>query len=126
MCIRDSRTTVMSELDGQAKAMVITASREAAVKYRQGFEDYVKRKGYTDIHALVAFSGNVKLEDKEYTEPGMNGFAEKKLPAEFDSDDYNVLIVADKYQTGFDQKKLCAMYILKKLHDVSTLSLIHI
>lgn len=111
----------MTELDGQAKAMVITASREAAVKYRQGFEDYVKRKGYTDIHALVAFSGKVKLEDKEYTEPGMNGFAEKKLPAEFDSDDYNVLIVADKYQTGFDQKKLCAMYILKKLHDVSTI-----
>lgn len=119
--IEHFRTTVMSELDGQAKAMVITASREAAVKYRQGFEDYVKRKGYTDIHALVAFSGKVRLEDKEYTEPGMNGFAEKKLPAEFDSDDYNVLIVADKYQTGFDQKKLCAMYILKKLHDVSTI-----
>lgn len=119
--IEHFRTTVMSELYGQAKAMVITASREAAVKYRQGFEDYVKRKGYTDIHALVAFSGKVKLEDKEYTEPGMNGFAEKKLPAEFDSDDYNVLIVADKYQTGFDQKKLCAMYILKKLHDVSTI-----
>ena len=119
--IEHFRTTVMSELDGQAKAMVITASREAAVKYRQGFEDYVKRKGYTDIHALVAFSGKVKLEDKEYTEPGMNGFAEKKLPAEFDSDNYNVLIVADKYQTGFDQKKLCAMYILKKLHDVSTI-----
>ena len=119
--IEHFRTTVMTELDGQAKAMVITASREAAVKYRQGFEDYVKRKGYTDIHALVAFSGKVKLEDKEYTEPGMNGFAEKKLSAEFDSDDYNVLIVADKYQTGFDQKKLCAMYILKKLHDVSTI-----
>lgn len=119
--IEHFRTTVMSELDGQAKAMVITASREAAVKYRQGFEDYVKRKGYMDIHALVAFSGKVKLEDKEYTEPGMNGFAEKKLPAEFDSDDYDVLIVADKYQTGFDQKKLCAMYILKKLHDVSTI-----
>lgn len=119
--IEHFRTTVITELDGQAKAMVITASREAAVKYRQGFEDYVKRKGYTDIHALVAFSGKVKLEDKEYTEPGMNGFAEKKLPVEFDSDDYNVLIVADKYQTGFDQKKLCAMYILKKLHDVSTI-----
>lgn len=119
--IEHFRTTVMTELDGQAKAMVITASREAAVKYRQGFEDYVKRKGYTDIHALVAFSGKVKLEDKEYTEPGMNGFAEKKLPTEFDSDNYNVLIVADKYQTGFDQKKLCAMYILKKLHDVSTI-----
>ena len=75
--IEHFRTTVMTELDGQAKAMVITASREAAVKYRQGFEDYVKRKGYTDIHALVAFSGKVKLEDKEYTEPGMNGFAER-------------------------------------------------
>lgn len=118
--IEHFRTTVMQELDGQAKAMVITASREAAVKYRQAFEDYVKRKGYSDIHALVAFSGKVKLEDKEYTEPGMNGFAEKKLPKEFDGDTYNVLIVADKYQTGFDQKKLCAMYILKKLHDVST------
>ena len=81
----------------------------------------MKRKGYTDIHALVAFFGKVKLEDKEYTEPGMNGFTEKKLPAEFNSDNYNVLIVADKYQTGFDQKKLCAMYILKKLHDVSTI-----
>lgn len=118
--IEHFRTTVMSELDGQAKAMVITASREAAVKYRQAFEDYVKRKGYSDIHALVAFSGKVKLDDVEYTEPGMNGFNAKKLPDKFDTDDYNVLIVADKYQTGFDQKKLCAMYILKKLNDVST------
>lgn len=118
--IEHFRTTVMTELDGQAKAMVITASREAAVKYRQGFEDYVKRKGYSDIHALVAFSGKVKLDDVEYTEPGMNGFNAKSLPDKFDTDDYNVLIVADKYQTGFDQKKLCAMYILKKLNDVST------
>ena len=118
--IEHFRTTVMNELDGQAKAMVITASREAAVKYRQAFEDYVKRKGYSDIHALVAFSGKVKLDDVEYTEPGMNGFNAKKLPDKFDTDDYNILIVADKYQTGFDQKKLCAMYILKKLNDVST------
>lgn len=114
------RTTVMSELGGQAKAMVITASREAAVKYRQAFEDYVNRKGYKDIKALVAFSGKVNIDGKEYTEPGMNGFAENKLPAEFDKDDYQVLLVADKYQTGFDQKKLCAMYILKKLHGVAT------
>ena len=118
--IEHFRSTVMQELGGTAKAMVITASREAAVKYRQAFEDYVARKGYNDIHALVAFSGKVKIGDKEYTEPGMNGFPEKNLPAEFDKDDYQVLLVANKYQTGFDQKKLCAMYILKKLHGVST------
>ena len=118
--IEHFRTTVMNELGGTAKAMVITASRAAAVKYRQAFEDYVTRKGYTDIHALVAFSGKVTLNDVEYTESGMNGFSEKNLPAEFDKDDYQVLLVADKYQTGFDQKKLCAMYILKKLHGVST------
>lgn len=118
--IEHFRNTVMSELDGQAKAMVITASREAAVKYRIEFEKYVNRKGYIDIHALVAFSDKVQLKNEEYTQNGMNGFADKVLPDNFDTEDYNVLIVADKYQTGFDQKKLCAMYILKKLHGVST------
>ena len=118
--IEHFRTTVMHELGGQAKAMVITASREAAVKYRQAFEDYVTRKGYTNIRALVAFSGKVKVDDVEYTEPGMNGFSEDKLPEQFDKNEYQVLLVADKYQTGFDQKKLCAMYILKKLHGVAT------
>lgn len=118
--IEHFRTTVMHELGGQAKAMVITASREAAVKYRQAFEDYVTRKGYTNIRALVAFSSKVKVNDVEYTEPGMNGFSEDKLPEQFDKDEYQVLLVADKYQTGFDQKKLCAMYILKKLHGVAT------
>ena len=114
------RTTVMNELGGHAKAMVITPSREAAVKYRQAFEDYIKRKGYDGIRALVAFSGKVTVDGQDYSEPGMNGFSEKALPAEFDKDDYQVLLVADKYQTGFDQKKLCAMYILKKLHGVAT------
>ena len=118
--IEHFRTTVMSELGGHAKAMVITASREAAVKYRQAFEDYVTRKGYDNIRALVAFSGKVPLDGKEYTEAGMNGFSEDRLTKEFDKDDYQVLLVADKYQTGFDQKKLCAMYVLKKLHGVAT------
>lgn len=118
--IEHFRTTVMSELDGQAKAMVITASREAAVKYRQAFQAYVDRKGYKDIRAIVAFSGKVTVDNKDYTEAGMNGFSEKNLPMEFDKEDYQVLLVADKYQTGFDQKKLCAMYILKKLHGVAT------
>ena len=118
------RTVVMKELGGMAKAMVITASREAAVRYRQAFEDYITRKGYTGISALVAFSGKVTIKDpdgteKEYTEPGMNGFREEQLPGKFDGDDYNVLIVANKYQTGFDQKKLCAMYVLKKLNGVN-------
>lgn len=115
------RTTVMDELDGTAKAMVITASREAAVKYRQAFEDYIIKKGYDNIHALVAFSGKVTIkgDSNEYTEAGMNGVSEDKLPSEFDKDDYKVLLVANKYQTGFDQPKLCAMYILKKLKGVN-------
>ncbi|WP_294134186.1 type I restriction endonuclease subunit R [uncultured Clostridium sp.] len=115
------RTTVMDELGGTAKAMVITASREGAVKYRQAFEDYIAKKGYDNIHALVAFSGKVKTKDdgKEYTEAGINGFSEDKLTKEFDKDDYKVLLVANKYQTGFDQPKLCAMYILKKLNGVN-------
>ena len=115
------RTTVMDELGGTAKAMVITNSRESAVKYRQAFEEYINKKGYNNIHALVAFSGKVKLKDdeKEYTEAGLNGFSEDKLPTEFEKDDYKVLLVANKYQTGFDQPKLCAMYILKKLRGVN-------
>ena len=119
--IEHFRTVVMGELGGMAKAMVITPSRQAAVKYRQAFEDYITRKGYTGISALVAFSGKVKLPDDEteYTEAGMNGFREDQLPGRFDSDDYNVLIVANKYQTGFDQRKLCAMYVLKKLQGVN-------
>jgi len=115
------RTTVQNELGGKAKAMVVTASRASAVKYRQAFEDYVTKKGYTNIHALVAFSGKVKLPDdeREYTESGINGFSEEKLPKMFDSDAFNVLLVANKYQTGFDQPKLCAMYVLKKLKGVN-------
>lgn len=115
------RTTVLPELGGMAKAMVITASRQGAVKYRQAFEDYTKKKGYNDIKALVAFSGKVKLpnDDTEYTEAAINGFSEDKLTREFDKDDYQVLLVANKYQTGFDQPKLCAMYVLKKLKGVA-------
>ena len=115
------RSVVMKELGGMAKAMVVTTSREAAVKYRQAFEDYINRKNYKGISALVAFSGKVTVKgsDVEYTEQGMNGFREEQLPGKFDSNDYNVLIVANKYQTGFDQRKLCAMYVLKKLKGVN-------
>ena len=115
------RTTVMQELGGQAKAMVITPSRQSAVKYRQAFEDYISQKGYSGIQALVAFSGKVKLpdDDAEYTEASINGFPEDSLQKEFDSDTYQVLLVANKYLVGFDQPKLCAMYILKRLKGVN-------
>ena len=115
------RTTVMNELGGHAKAMVVTESRKSAVKYYQAFEKYIASKGYTGISALVAFSGKVYLEndETEYTEPRINGFREELTPKMFDSDQYNVLIVANKYQTGFDQNKLCAMYVLKKLKGVN-------
>ena len=119
--IEHFRTTVMEELGGKAKAMVITASREGAVKYHRAFEEYIAKKGYDNIHALVAFSGKVKLkeDEMEYTEAGINGFGEDKLPVEFNKDENKVLLVANKYQTGFDQPKLCAMYIMKKLTDVN-------
>lgn len=115
------RTTVMNELGGMAKAMVITASRQSAVKYRQAFEDYIERKGYENIKALVAFSGKVTLpnDETEYSESSINGFPEDRLTKEFDKEEYKVLLVANKYQTGFDQPKLCAMYILKKLRGVN-------
>ena len=105
--------------------MVITSSREAAVKYRQEFERYIEARGYTGIKALVAFSGKVKLDGKEYTEAGMNGFKEEDLRYEFDRSCYQVLIVAEKYQTGFDQTRLVAMYVDSRLHvtkAVQTLS----
>ncbi|MDD7362838.1 MAG: type I restriction endonuclease [Peptoniphilus sp.] len=119
--IEHFRNHVMDGLGGGAKAMVVTPSRQAAVKYTQAFEAYAKKQGYDDIHALVAFSGKVKLDEDDtiYTEVGMNRMSEESVPDAFDSDDYNVMIVANKYQTGFDQKKLSAMYVLKKLRGVN-------
>ena len=120
--IEHFRSTVMQELGGTAKAMVVTASRPAAVKYKLAFERYIKEHGYKDMACFVAFSGKVKLDedpDKEYTEMGMNGISEKALPKTFEKDDNRILIVANKYQTGFDEPRLCAMYVLKKLKKIS-------
>lgn len=117
--IEHFKNHIMKELGGRAKAMVITSSRQAAVKYRNEFISYVTKHGYTGIHALVAFSGKVTLDGKEYTEAVMNGISEEALPEAFDSNDYQVLLVANKYQTGFDQPKLCAMYVDKRLRGVS-------
>ncbi|WP_291355692.1 DEAD/DEAH box helicase family protein [Desulfovibrio sp.] len=115
------RTSVMQELGGNAKAMVVTPSRQAAVKYFQAVRDYLGRKGYDDMKALVAFSGKVKLphDDTEYTEAGLNGFPEARTREMFDQPGNKLLLVANKYQTGFDQAKLCAMYVLKKLKGVN-------
>lgn len=119
--IEHFKNHVMDGLKGQAKAMVVTSSRQAAVKYAKAFEDYINKRGYHDIRPLVAFSGKVTLDnDKEtYTEVGINNVREEQVPYVFDTVEYNVLIVANKYQTGFDQKKLSAMYVIKKLKGVN-------
>ena len=116
------RLHVMHELGGRAKAMVVTGSRLAAVKYKLAFDRYVKAQGYTGIRSLVAFSGTVEDPDdpgSAYTEPGMNGgVSEARLPEVFGGEDYRVLLVADKYQTGFDQPLLQTMYVVKRLAGV--------
>ena len=120
--IEHFRLKVMHELGGRAKAMVVTGSRLAAVKYKQAFDRYIKDKGYTGIRALVAFSGTVEDSDQAgamFTEVGMNnGLPERELPERFAEDEYRVLIVAEKYQTGFDQPLLQTMYVVKKLAGV--------
>lgn len=117
--IEHFKNNIMRELDGRAKAMVITSSRQAAVKYRNQFEAYIAKHGYTGIRALVAFSGKVTLDGNEYMETVMNGISEENLPEAFDTNSYQVLLVANKYQTGFDQPKLCAMYVDKRLRGVN-------
>lgn len=121
------REHVRHQLGGRGKAMVVTASRIQAVRYKLAFERYIQEQGYADIRSLVAFSGTVKDPDTgiEYTEPGMNPdvvtgkpIPESQLPERFGSSDYQVLLVANKYQTGFDQPLLCAMYVDKRLDGV--------
>jgi len=109
-------------LNGQAKAMVVTDSRQSAVRYKLALDKYVREEGYTDVHALVAFSGDV--EDPEsgphpFNERNMNpDLHGRDLRDAFDTEEYQVMIVAFKFQTGFDQPKLCAMYVDKKLSGV--------
>ena len=116
------RLYVMYELGGRAKAMVVTGSRLAAVKYKLAFDRYIKEQSYTGIRSLVAFSGTVEDPDdpgSSYTEVSMNdGLSETELPETFERDDYRVLLVAEKYQTGFDQPLLQTMYVVKRLAGV--------
>lgn len=119
------RRHVRTELEGKAKAMIVTQSREHALRYFFALKTYIEDKGYRDLKALVAFSGELHVDGQTYTEAELNGFGETELPRRFDTDAYQVLIVAEKYQTGFDQPKLCGMYVDRKLaglQAVQTLS----
>jgi len=118
------RANIRGLLGGQAKAMVVTSSRQEAVRYQLAVKAYVQQMGYSDVHPLVAFSGSVLPDEvipEEVTESssllnaGLNG---RDLAQAFDTQDFNVMIAANKYQTGFDQPKLCAMYVDKKLQGV--------
>ncbi|MBB3059730.1 type I restriction endonuclease subunit R [Microbulbifer rhizosphaerae] len=114
--------TVARELNGEAKAMVVTSSRKEAVRYKLAFDKYVREKGYKNVSAMVAFSGEVI--DKEhiaepFTERNMNpGLRGRDMRKAFDTNEYQVMLVANKFQTGFDQPKLVAMYVDKKLTGV--------
>ncbi len=120
------RAKVRHKLGGRAKAMLVTSSRLHAVRYKQAFEAYLKEKGYDDVGVLVAFSGTVKDPDTdvEFTEPGMNvdkggkHISEAGLPGAFDGDEFRILLVANKYQTGFDQPLLHTMYVDKRLSGI--------
>lgn len=120
------RQTVMGLLNGQAKAMVVTGSRKEAVRYKLEFDKYISKNKYSQLAAMVAFSGEVEfnaddpnaeaLVGEKFTENNMNpGLKGRDMRKAFDTDEFHVMIVAQKFQTGFDQPKLCAMYVDKKL-----------
>lgn len=121
------RHFTMHRIGGKAKSMVVTSSRLHAVKYKQAFDKYIAEKSYQGIMTLVAFSGTVVDPDApgvEYTESSMNvdskgkRIKEKELPERFGTDEYQVLLVAEKYQTGFDQPLLHTMYVDKRLAGI--------
>lgn len=112
------REITRAKIGGKGKAMVVTSSRLQAVRYFHEFKKYIEEKGYHDLGVIVAFSGTVKDDQKEFTEPGLNKFGEKELKEKFNTDDFHVLIVAEKYQTGFDQPLLHTMFVDKKLSGI--------
>lgn len=120
--IEHFRSQVQNRIAGKAKAMLVTGSRLHAVRYYFEFVKYIKKMGYKDLGVLVAFSGvvkdNITGEIKEYTEENINNIPESELPKKFESGEYQLLLVAEKYQTGFDQPLLHTMYVDKKLSGV--------
>ncbi|MEC4841099.1 DEAD/DEAH box helicase family protein [Mycobacteroides chelonae] len=121
--IEHFRDNVAWRLDGKAKAMVVTSSRKAAAHYKLAFDKYIAEHQYTDIAALVAFSGEVTDPDsglEKVTEYSMNpGLKGRDLRDAFATDEYQVMLVANKFQTGFDQPLLVAMYVDKRLSGVA-------
>lgn len=105
------------KLKGKAKAMVATQSIESAIKYYFAIQNILKEKGQP-FKVIIAFSGKKKIDGIEYSEESINGFAEKDTRDKFDEDGYKILVVANKYLTGFDQPKLTSMYVDKKLQGV--------
>ena len=127
--IEHFKKNIMGLLGGQAKAMLVTSSRKEAVRYKQAFDKYIAENKYQNIQAMVAFSGEVEFNQNDsdcshllgqkFTESNMNpNLKGREMRKAFDSDDFQVMIVANKFQTGFDQPKLCAMYVDKKLGGV--------
>lgn len=118
------RENTARKIGGRGKAMVVTSSRAHAIRYYHQFKQYIKDKGYDNLGVLVAFSGTVQVNDVEYTEVGINKqsngkrISEKQLPDAFHSDEFNILVVAEKYQTGFDEPLLHTMFVDKKLAGV--------
>lgn len=109
---------VQGEIGGRAKAMIVTRSRLHAVRYKLAIDRYLAERGYT-FRSLVAFSGTVRDGGRAHTESNMNGFAETQTAKTFERTEYRFLIVANKFQTGFDQPLLHTMYVDKKLGGVN-------
>ncbi len=122
--IEQFREVTQKAIGGRGKAMIVTSSRLHAVRYMKEFKKYIQEKGYDDLDVLVAFSGTVIDEEEEYTESKMNvtksgdRISETQLRESFNSDEFNLLIVAEKYQTGFDEPLLHTMFVDKKLKGV--------
>lgn len=113
------RSVTKDKIRGKAKAMVVTSSRLHAVRYYFEFDKYIKKMGYErELGILVAFSGTVYDDVQEYTEYNINKIKETELPEKFHGGEYQVLLVAEKYQTGFDEPLLHTMFVDKKLHGV--------
>lgn len=108
---------VKGRIKGQAKAMVVTKSIRNAIQYFFAFREYL-REIHSPYKVIVAFSGKKTLDGKEYDEAALNGFPGNDIPKEFKKHEYRFLIVANKFQTGFDQPLLHTMYVDKKLRDV--------
>ena len=123
LIVEKIREVTLRKLNGKGKAMVVCPSRAHAVRYFLTMKEYCSQKGYTDVNPLVAFSGSVSYNGMEYTETQLNSSEELKisetaLPMYFASEMFNVLIVAEKYQTGFDEPKLHSMFVDKRLRGV--------